>query len=76
MISSQNVEDFLLPEIKEFTKPLFSIPTHQFYFNPGNIEVQAFIDTCSLKWLNMICLNILQEVHACTDAEMKDIFCR
>jgi len=49
VISSQNVEDFLLPEIKEFTKPLFSIPTHQFYFNPGNIEVQAFIDTLQLE---------------------------
>lgn len=49
VISSQNIEDFLLPEIKEFTKPLFSIPTHQFYFNPGNIEVQAFIDTLQLE---------------------------
>ena len=49
VISSQNIEDFLLPDIKEFTKPLFSIPTHQFYFNPGNIEVQAFIDTLQLE---------------------------
>lgn len=49
VISSQNIEDFLLPEIKEFTKPLFSIPTHQFCFNPGNIEVQAFIDTLQLE---------------------------
>lgn len=49
VISSQNIEDFLLPDIKEFTKPLFSIPTHQFYFNPGNIEVQAFIDTLQFE---------------------------
>ena len=49
VIASQNIEDFLLPEIKEFTKPLFSIPTHQFYFNPGNIEVQSFIDTLQLE---------------------------
>lgn len=49
VIASQNIEDFLLPKIKEFTKPLFSIPTHQFYFNPGNIEVQAFIDTLQLE---------------------------
>ena len=49
VIASQNIEDFLLPEIKEFTKPLFSIPTHQFYFNPGNIEVQAFIETLQLE---------------------------
>ena len=49
VIASQNIEDFLLPEIKEFTKPLFSIPTHQFYFNPGNIEVQVFIDTPAVR---------------------------
>ena len=49
VIASQNIEDFLLPEIKEFTKPLFSIPTHQFYFNPGNNEVQVFIDTLQLE---------------------------
>ena len=37
ILASQNIEDFLLPEIKEFTKPLFSIPAHHFLFNPGNI---------------------------------------
>ena len=47
VIASQNIEDFLLPKIKEFTKPLFSIPTHQFYFNPGNIEVQRLLIHCS-----------------------------
>ena len=35
IISSQNVEDFLLPNVQEYTKPLFSIPTHQYLFNPG-----------------------------------------
>ena len=27
ILASQNIEDFLIPEIREFTKPLFSIPT-------------------------------------------------
>lgn len=49
ILSSQNVEDFLIPEIKEFTKPLFSIPTHQFLFNAGNIEPKAFMDTLQLE---------------------------
>lgn len=41
--ASQNVEDMLLPEIIEYTKPLFSIPTHSFLFNPGqNVDVKAF----------------------------------
>ena len=45
ILASQNIEDFLLPEIKEFIKPLFSIPAHHFLFNPGNISPTAFIDT-------------------------------
>ncbi len=49
ILSSQNIEDFLLPEIKEFTKPLFSIPTHHFLFNPGNISPTDFIDTLQLE---------------------------
>ncbi len=49
ILSSQNIEDFLLPEIKEFTKPLFSIPTHHFLFNPGNISSTDFIDTLQLE---------------------------
>ena len=32
ILASQNIEDFLIPSIREFTKPLFSIPTHQFLF--------------------------------------------
>ncbi len=43
IIASQNVEDLLLPGIVEYTKPLFSIPTHSFLFNPGqNVDVEAF----------------------------------
>ncbi|MBE6844943.1 MAG: DUF87 domain-containing protein [Ruminococcus sp.] len=49
ILSSQNIEDFLLPEIKEFTKPLFSIPTHHFLFNPGNISPNDFVDTLQLE---------------------------
>ncbi|SDA30203.1 AAA-like domain-containing protein [Ruminococcus sp. YE71] len=49
ILASQNIEDFLLPEIKEFTKPLFSIPSHHFLFNPGNIAAEPFIDTLQLE---------------------------
>ena len=38
-----------LPEIKEFTKPLFSIPTHQFLFNGGNINARDYIDALQLE---------------------------
>lgn len=36
ILASQNVEDLMLPGIKEYTKPLLSIPTHSFLFNPGD----------------------------------------
>ena len=49
ILSSQNIEDFLLPEIKEFTKPLFSIPTHHFLFNSGNISPSDFMDTLQVE---------------------------
>ena len=49
ILASQNIEDFLLPEIKEYTKPLFSIPTHHFLFYPGSISADVFIDTLQLE---------------------------
>ena len=48
IVASQNVDDFLLPGIREFTKPLFSIPAHQFLFNPGSVEPKAFCDALQL----------------------------
>ncbi|WP_206425706.1 DUF87 domain-containing protein [Ruminococcus sp. Marseille-P6503] len=49
ILASQNIEDFLLSEIKEFTKPLFSIPAHHFLFNPGNISPVEFVDALQLE---------------------------
>ena len=33
VLASQNLEDFDQPGVREMTKPLFSIPPHQFLFN-------------------------------------------
>ena len=49
ILSSQNVDDFLIEGIREYTKPLFSIPTHQFLFNAGNIDPKAFSDALQLE---------------------------
>ena len=38
MMSTQNIEDFLLPEFKEFTVPLFTLPSQRFLFSPGNVN--------------------------------------
>ena len=48
VLASQNVEDFLLPEIREFTKPLFSIPCYSFFFHPGNISPEEFMDALQI----------------------------
>ena len=49
ILASQNIEDFLLPEIREFTKPLFSIPTHQFLFNAGQINPREYMDALQVE---------------------------
>ena len=49
ILSSQNIEDYLLPNIAEYTKPLFSIPTHKFLFYPGTINEKDYIDMLQLE---------------------------
>ena len=49
ILTSQNIEDFLIPGIREYTKPLFSIPTHHFLFNPGNINPKEFMGALQLE---------------------------
>ena len=49
ILASQNIEDFLISGIREFTKPLFSIPTHHFLFNPGNINPREFMDVLQIE---------------------------
>ena len=49
ILASQNMEDFLMPSIREFTKPLFSIPTHQFLFNAGQINPKEYMDALQVE---------------------------
>ena len=49
ILASQNLEDFNIEGIKELTKPLFSIPTHAFLFNAGNIDSRFYIDSLQLE---------------------------
>ncbi len=49
ILASQNLEDFAIPGIAELTKPLFSIPTHAFLFNAGNIDKRFYMDTLQLE---------------------------
>lgn len=49
ILASQNLEDFNVEHIRELTKPLFSIPTHQFLFNAGSIDAKFYMDTLQLE---------------------------
>ena len=48
-LASQNLEDFDQPGIREMTRPLFSIPVHQFIFNGGNVDKKFFMDNLQLE---------------------------
>ena len=49
LMASQNLEDFDLPGVRELTRPLFAIPTHQFIFNCGAINKQVYMDNLQLE---------------------------
>lgn len=49
IMASQNLEDFDIDGIREYTKPLFAIPTHQFLFNAGSIDAKFYIDNLQLE---------------------------
>ena len=49
ILASQNIDDFLITSIKEFTKPLFSIPSNHFLFYPGNINPKNFEDALMIE---------------------------
>ena len=49
MMASQNLEDFNQREVREMTRPLFAIPPHQFFFNPGTTEKQFFTNMLQME---------------------------
>lgn len=49
ILASQNIEEFLIPSIKEYTKPLFSIPTHHFLFYPGKVNEKDFMEAVQIE---------------------------
>ncbi len=49
ILATQNVEDFNLPKVKEYTKPLFAIPTYKFVFNCGETDPKVVIDLLQLS---------------------------
>ena len=48
-LAAQGWYTFDIDGIRELTKPLFSIPTHQFLFNAGSVDAKFYIDTLQLE---------------------------
>ena len=57
MMSTQNIEDFLLPEMKEFTIPFFTLPSQRFLFSPGNVNTNDYraLLNISEDEMNLLC---------------------
>ena len=49
ILASQNLEDFDVDGIRELTRPLFAIPTHQFLFNAGSVDRRFYMDNLQLE---------------------------
>ena len=49
ILASQNLEDFDVDGIRELTRPLFAIPTHQFLFNAGSIDKRFYMENLQLE---------------------------
>ena len=49
ILASQNLEDFNIDGIREYTKPLFAIPTHTFLFHAGTVDAQFYKETMQLE---------------------------
>lgn len=49
ILASQNLEDFDVQGVRELTRPLFAIPTHQFLFNAGSVDRKFYMDNLQLE---------------------------
>jgi len=49
ILASQNLEDFDVDGVRELTRPLFAIPTHQFLFNAGSVDKKFYMDNLQLE---------------------------
>ena len=49
LIASQNIDDFMKPDIASQTKPLLEIPTHKFLFNPGSVNIKEFMELLQMQ---------------------------
>ena len=49
IMASQNLEDFNVDGVRELTRPLFAIPTHQFIFHCGSVDRHFYMQNLQLE---------------------------
>ena len=49
ILASQNLEDFDIQGVRELTRPLFAIPTHQFLFHGGKVDRKFYMDNLQME---------------------------
>lgn len=74
VLASQNIEDFLIPSIREFTKPMFSIPTHQFLFYPGAINPKDYM-VCRISALTRCIARQRKKAPSPPCRRFRDLLC-
>ena len=68
LLASQNLEDFDQEQVREMTKPLFSIPPHQFLFNAGSIDKRSYMEMLQLERRSITSSSFPSAVSVCTSA--------
>ena len=48
VMGSQNLDDFDAEGVREYTRPLFAIPAHQFLFNAGSVDRRFYMEHLQL----------------------------
>ena len=49
ILASQNLEDFDIQGVRELTRPLFAIPTHQFLIHGRKVDKRFYMDNLQLE---------------------------
>lgn len=44
ILATQNINDLLLDDIKEYTKPILAIPQRKFLFSPGTVDSDKYME--------------------------------
>ena len=60
------MEDFDIQGVRELTRPLFAIPTHQFLFHGGKVDKRFYMDNLQLESAEYDLISAPQQASACS----------